>query len=50
MSEIQLDKDKTKEDTKRIAAKEKFDKSGRMSLEDLRLLIENDEIKFEKES
>jgi len=50
MSEIQLGKDKTKEDTKRIAAKEKFDKSGRMSLEDLRLLIENDEIKFEKES
>ena len=49
MSEIQLDKDKTKEDKKRIAAKEKFSKSGRMSLEDLRLLIENNEIKFEKE-
>jgi len=50
MSEIQLDKDKTKEDKKRVEAKEKFIKSGRMSLEDLRLLIENDEIKFEKES
>jgi uncharacterized coiled-coil DUF342 family protein len=47
MKEIQLVKDEVKKDEKRIEAKDKFQKSGRLSLEDLRLLMENDEIDFD---
>jgi uncharacterized coiled-coil DUF342 family protein len=48
MKEIQLVKDQKKQEEKRVDAKDKFQKKGRLSLEDLRLLMENDEIKFEK--
>jgi len=48
MKEIQLSRDERKQEEKHVAAKEKFNKSGRLSLEDLRLLMENNEIKFEK--
>jgi len=46
MKDIQLSRDERKQEEKHVAAKEKFNKSGRLSLEDLRLLMENDEIKF----
>ncbi|MDF1556742.1 MAG: phosphoserine phosphatase [ANME-2 cluster archaeon] len=46
MKEIQLVKDQKKQEEKRVSAKDKFQKKGRLSLEDLRLLMENDEIKF----
>ena len=48
MKDIQLSRDERKQEEKHVAAKEKFNKSGRLSLEDLRLLMENDEIKFGK--
>lgn len=48
MKEIQLAKDQKKQEDKRVDAKDKFQKKGRLSLDDLRLLMENDEIKFEK--
>jgi uncharacterized coiled-coil DUF342 family protein len=47
MKDIQLSRDEKKQEEKHEAAKEKFNKSGRLSLEDLRVLMENDEIKFE---
>jgi len=46
MKDIQLLRDEKKQEEKHVAAKDKFNKSGRLSLEDLRLLMENDEIKF----
>jgi len=48
MKDIQLLRDERKQEEKHVAAKDKFNKSGRLSLEDLRLLMENDEIKFKK--
>jgi uncharacterized coiled-coil DUF342 family protein len=48
MKDIQLLRDERKQEEKHVAAKEKFNKSGRLSLEDLKLLMENDEIKFGK--
>ena len=48
MKEIHLSRDERKQEEKHVAAKEKFNQSGRLSLEDLRLLMENDEIKFGK--
>lgn len=46
MNEIQLDKDEKQMQEKRTTAKEKFKKQGRLSLEDLKVLMENDEIEF----
>ncbi|MCL7474454.1 MAG: phosphoserine phosphatase [Methanosarcinales archaeon] len=48
MKEIQLVKDQKNQDEKRVNAKDKFQKKGKLSLEDLRLLMENDEIEFVK--
>lgn len=47
MKEIQLVKDQKKQEEKRVNAIDKFQKKGKLSLEDLRLLMENDEIEFE---
>ena len=46
MKEIQLSKDEQKNEGKREQAKEKFKKDGRLSLEDFRLLVENEDIKL----
>lgn len=47
MKEIQLSRDQIHQEEKRINAKDKFQKQGRLSLEDLRLLMENNEIDFD---
>ncbi|MGP8337099.1 MAG: coiled-coil protein [Methanosarcinaceae archaeon] len=44
--EIQLTKDETKQDEQHIAAKEKLNKSGRLSLQDLKVLMDKGDIKF----
>lgn len=44
MKDIQLDREKKKMEDKRVSAKDKFQKKGRLSLEDLRLLMENNEL------
>ncbi len=46
MKELQLSKDEQKNEGKREQAKEKFKKNGRLSLEDFRLLVENEDIKL----
>ncbi|NOQ48256.1 MAG: phosphoserine phosphatase [Methanococcoides sp.] len=46
LNEIQLEHDEKKLDEKHIVAKEKFEKTGRMSLEDLRLLMEKGDLKL----
>ncbi len=46
MKEIQLAKDEQKNEGKREEAREKFQKSGRLSLEEFRLLFENKDIKL----
>ncbi len=44
--EIQLAKDERKNEEKRVEAKDKFKKSGRLSLDELRILVENEDIKL----
>ncbi len=46
MKEIQLAKDEQKNEGKREEAKEKFKKGGRVSLEEFRILVENEDIKL----
>ncbi len=46
MKELQLAKDEQKNQGKREEAKERFKKSGRVSLEEFRLLVENEDIKL----
>ncbi len=46
MKDVQLSKDEQKNMGKREQAKEKFKKDGRLSLEDFRLLVENEDIKL----
>ncbi|MDO9098603.1 MAG: phosphoserine phosphatase [Candidatus Methanoperedens sp.] len=46
MKDIQLSKDEKKNEGKREEAKEKFKKSGRVSLEEFRILVENEDIKL----
>ncbi|KCZ71470.1 putative coiled-coil protein [Candidatus Methanoperedens nitroreducens] len=46
MKDIQLDRDERKNEGKREQAKEKFQKSGRLSLDEFRLLVENEDIKL----
>ncbi len=46
MKEIQLAKEDQKNVGKREEAKEKFQKSGRVSLEEFRILVENEDIKL----
>jgi uncharacterized coiled-coil DUF342 family protein len=46
MKEIQLSKDEKKSEGKRELAKEKFQKSGRVSLEEFRILVENKDIQL----
>lgn len=46
MKEIQLAKDEQKNEGKREEAREKFQKNGRLSLEEFRLLFENKDIKL----
>lgn len=46
MKEIQLTKDGHKTEGKREQAKEKFKKDGRLSLDEFRLLVENEDIKL----
>lgn len=46
MKETQLVKDEKQLQEKRTTAKEKFKNKGRLSLEDLKVLMENDEIEF----
>lgn len=44
--EIQLTKDEKKQDEQHIVAKEKLNKSGRLSLQDLKVLMDKGDIKF----
>ncbi|PKL53794.1 MAG: phosphoserine phosphatase [Candidatus Methanoperedenaceae archaeon HGW-Methanoperedenaceae-1] len=44
--EIQLAKDERKNEEKRVEAKDKFKKTGRLSLDELRILVENEDIKL----
>lgn len=44
--EIQLAKDERKNEEKRVEARDKFKKSGRLSLDELRILVENEDIKL----
>ncbi|WP_445476191.1 coiled-coil protein [Methanococcoides methylutens] len=46
LNDIQLEKDEKKVDEQHIVAKEKFEKTGKMSLQDLKLLMEKGDIKF----
>jgi uncharacterized coiled-coil DUF342 family protein len=46
MKELQLAKEEQKNEGKREEAKEKFQKSGRISLEEFRILVENEDIKL----
>lgn len=46
MKDIQLSKDEKKTEGKREEAKEKFQKNGRVSLEEFRILVENEDIKL----
>jgi uncharacterized coiled-coil DUF342 family protein len=46
LKEIQLAKDEKKTEGKRELAKEKFQKSGRVSLEEFRILVENKDIQL----
>ncbi len=46
MKELQLAKDSQKNEGKRELAREKFQKSGRVSLEEFRILVENEDIKL----
>jgi len=46
LKEIQLAKDEQKNVGKREQAKDKFQKSGRVSLEEFRILVENEDIKL----
>lgn len=46
MDDIHKDKLKGKQDKDTVVAKEKFKKTGKMSLDDLRLLIENNELEL----
>lgn len=45
-NEIQLARDEKEQQEKRVAAKDKLKKSGKISLDDLRVLMENNEIEF----
>lgn len=46
LNDIQLEKDEQKLDEKHIVAKEKFEKTGKMSLQDLKLLMEKGDLKL----
>ncbi len=46
MKELQLAKEEKKNEGKREEAKEKFQKNGRVSLEEFRILLENEDIKL----
>jgi uncharacterized coiled-coil DUF342 family protein len=46
MKEIQLAKEEQKNEGKREQAKDKFQKNGRISLEEFRILVENEDIKL----
>lgn len=46
LNEAQLAKDEKKRNEQHVVAKEKLEKTGRLSLEDLRVLMEKGEIKF----
>ncbi len=46
MDDIHKDKVKGKQDKDRVVAKEKFKKTGKMNLDDLRLLLEGNELKL----
>ncbi|WP_440952545.1 coiled-coil protein [Methanococcoides sp. FTZ1] len=46
LNDIQLEKDEKKMDEQHIVAKEKFEKTGKMSLQDLKLLMEKGDLKF----
>ena len=46
MKDIQLAKDERKNEGKRGEAKEKFQKNGRLSLDEFRILVENEDIKL----
>ena len=44
--EIQLVKDEKKQDEQHVVAKEKLNKTGRLSLQDLKVLMDKGDIKF----
>ena len=46
LNDIQLEKNDVKEEEKHIVAKEKFEKTGKMSLDDLRILMEKGDLKL----
>ena len=46
LNDLQLAKDEKKKDEQHVVAREKLDKSGRLSLEDLKVLMEKGDIKF----
>ena len=46
LKDTQLKREATKNEEKRIEAKERYQKTGKMSIEDLRILIENKELKL----
>ncbi|WP_406661070.1 phosphoserine phosphatase [Methanolobus sp. ZRKC3] len=46
VNEIQLEKDEKKQEEHLVVAKEKLDKKGRLSLEDLKVLMEKGDLKF----
>lgn len=46
LNDVQLAKDEKKKDEQHVIAREKLDKSGRLSLEDLKVLMEKGDIKF----
>lgn len=46
MKDVQLVKEEKKNETKRVEAKDKLQKSGRLSLDEFRILVENDDIKL----
>ena len=46
LNDIQLEKDEKKIDEQHSVAKEKFEKTGKMSLQDLKLLMEKGDLKF----
>lgn len=46
LKDTRLKREETKNEEKRIEAKERYQKTGKMSIEDLRILIENKELKL----
>ena len=46
LNDIQLEKDEKKIDEQHSMAKEKFEKTGKMSLQDLKLLMEKGDLKL----